>query len=39
LTRLGEEVLVRYRRMQTAMARALADDMAALKRVMRKAPK
>ncbi len=39
LTQLGQEVLARYRRMQTAMARALADDMAALKRVMRKAPK
>lgn len=39
LTPLGEAVLARYRRMQTAMARAIAGDMAALKRVMRKAPK
>jgi molybdate transport system regulatory protein len=39
LTPLGEDVLARYRRMQIAMARAIADDMAGLKRVMRKAPK
>jgi len=39
LTRLGEDVLARYRRMQTAMAQAIGADMAALKRVMRKAPK
>ena len=39
LTRLGEDVLARYRRMQTAMAQAIGADMAALKRGMRKAPK
>lgn len=39
LTPLGQDVLARYRRMQIAMARAIADDMAALKQVMRKAPK
>ncbi len=37
LTPLGEEVLARYRRMQGASAHAIADDLAALKRVMRKA--
>ena len=37
LTLLGEEVLARYRRMQDASAQAIADDLAALKRVMRKA--
>jgi molybdate transport system regulatory protein len=35
LTKLGEEVLARYRRMQTATGRAIADDLAALKRAMR----
>ena len=37
LTPLGEEVLTRYRRMQRATAKVIADDLAALKRVMRKA--
>jgi molybdate transport system regulatory protein len=37
LTRLGEEVLARYRRMQTATDRAIARDMAALKKAMRRA--
>jgi molybdate transport system regulatory protein len=37
LTPLGEKVLARYRRMQAATDAAIADDMAALKRAMRKA--
>jgi molybdate transport system regulatory protein len=37
LTPLGEEVLARYRRMQTATEEVIAGDLAALKRVMRKA--
>jgi molybdate transport system regulatory protein len=37
LTPLGAEVLARYRRMQTATETVIADDMAALKRAMRKA--
>jgi molybdate transport system regulatory protein len=37
LTPLGEDVLVRYRRMQRATGRAIAEDLRALKRVMRKA--
>ena len=37
LTPLGEEVLARFRRMQAASDKAIADDMAALKRAMRKA--
>ena len=37
LTALGEDVLARYRRMQGATERVIADDLAALKRVMRKA--
>jgi molybdate transport system regulatory protein len=37
LTPLGEEVLARYRSMQDASAQAIAADLAALKRVMRKA--
>jgi molybdate transport system regulatory protein len=36
LTPLGEDVLARYRRMQAATGRAIAGDMAALKRTMRK---
>jgi molybdate transport system regulatory protein len=36
LTPLGEEVLARYRRMQAATEAAIADDIAALKRAMRK---
>lgn len=36
LTRLGEDVLARYRHMQAATSRAIENDMAALKRVMRK---
>jgi molybdate transport system regulatory protein len=39
LTPLGEEVLARYRRMQAATGRAIAGDLAALSRVMRKRPK
>ena len=39
LTQLGEDVLTRYRRMQTATEEVIADDLAALKRVMRKAPR
>ena len=38
LTELGQDVLTRYRRMQGATAEVIADDLAALKRVMRKAP-
>jgi molybdate transport system regulatory protein len=37
LTQLGEEALARYRRMQAASEAVIADDLAALKRVMRKA--
>lgn len=37
LTALGEDVLVRYRRMQAATEQVIADDLAALKRAMRKA--
>ena len=37
LTPLGEEVLARFRRMQAATDKVIADDMAALKRAMRKA--
>ena len=36
LTPLGEDVLNRYRRMEAVTARALAHDLAALKRVTRK---
>jgi molybdate transport system regulatory protein len=36
LTALGEEVLIRYRRMQTAARRATADDLEVLRRKMRK---
>jgi molybdate transport system regulatory protein len=36
LTPLGEEVLGRYRRMQAATEAAIKDDLAALKRTMRK---
>jgi molybdate transport system regulatory protein len=36
LTALGEEVLVRYRRMQSAMLRATTGDLRALRRKMRK---
>lgn len=39
LTPLGEDVLRRFRRMQSASARAIAKDLAALKRVMRKTPR
>jgi molybdate transport system regulatory protein len=39
LTPLGEDVLRRFRRMQASSARATANDLAALKRVMRKAPR
>ncbi len=39
LTPLGEDVLMRFRRMQASSSRAIAKDLAALKRVMRKAPK
>jgi molybdate transport system regulatory protein len=39
LTPLGEEVLRRFRRMQDSSTRAIAADLAALKRVMRKSPK
>ncbi|MEE9589509.1 MAG: winged helix-turn-helix domain-containing protein [Hyphomicrobiaceae bacterium] len=39
LTPLGETVLNRFRRMQDSSSRAIAKDLAALKRVMRKAPK
>ena len=39
LTPLGEDVLARFRRMQTSSSRAIARDLAALKRVMRKAPR
>ena len=39
LTPLGENVLMRFRRMQAGSDRAIARDLAALKRVMRKAPK
>jgi molybdate transport system regulatory protein len=37
LTPLGEDVLTRYRRMQGATEQVIAEDLAALKRVMRKA--
>ena len=37
LTPLGEDVLARYRRMESATGRAVSHDLAALKRVMRKA--
>jgi molybdate transport system regulatory protein len=37
LTPLGEDVLVRYRRMQRETGRAVARDLASLARVMRKA--
>lgn len=36
LTPLGKEVLARFRRMQAATDKVIADDMAALKRAMRK---
>jgi molybdate transport system regulatory protein len=39
LTALGDEVLDRFRRMQASSALAIAGDLAALKRVMRKAPR
>lgn len=39
LTPLGEDVLARFRRMQDSSSRAIARDLAALKRVMRKAPR
>ena len=39
LTPLGEDVLARYRRMQQASDRAIAADLAAFQRVMRKRPK
>ncbi|HKQ55159.1 MAG TPA: LysR family transcriptional regulator [Methyloceanibacter sp.] len=39
LTPLGEDVLRRFRRMQASSSRAIARDLAALKRVMRKAPR
>ncbi len=39
LTPIGEDVLARYRRMQSATGRAVAHDLAALKRVMRKVHK
>jgi len=39
LTPLGEDVLHRFRRMQASSTRAIARDLAALKRVMRKSPK
>jgi molybdate transport system regulatory protein len=39
LTPLGEDVLRRFRRMQASSTRAIAADLAALKRVMRKDPK
>ena len=39
LTPLGEDVLARYRRMQSTTGRAVSHDLAALKRVMRKAQK
>lgn len=38
LTPLGKDVLVRFRRMQASSSRAIARDLAILKRVMRKAP-
>jgi molybdate transport system regulatory protein len=37
LTKLGEQVLARYRHMQAATEEVIADDLAALKRAMRKA--
>lgn len=37
LTAFGEDVLARYRHMQAATGRAISGDMAALKKVMRKA--
>jgi len=39
LTPLGEEVLSRYRAMQAATERAISNDLAALKRAMRKTRK
>jgi molybdate transport system regulatory protein len=39
LTPFGEDVLMRFRRMQASSSRAIARDLAALKRVMRKAPR
>ncbi len=39
LTPLGKNVLLRFRSMQASSERAIARDLAALKRVMRKAPK
>jgi molybdate transport system regulatory protein len=39
LTPFGEEVLARYRHMQAATGRAIAGDLSALKRVMRKSRK
>jgi molybdate transport system regulatory protein len=39
LTPLGEDVLRRFRRMQASSSRAIAKDLAALKRVMKKAPR
>jgi molybdate transport system regulatory protein len=39
LTPLGEDVLRRFQRMQASSARATAKDLAALTRVMRKAPR
>jgi len=35
LTPLGEEVLIRYRRMEASAARAIATDIAALRRKLR----
>ena len=39
LTPLGEDVLRRFRRMQASSSRAIAKDLVALKRLMRKAPR
>lgn len=39
LTAIGNDVLERYRRMEATTARAIADDLNALKRVARKPPK
>jgi molybdate transport system regulatory protein len=39
LTPLGEDVLARFRRMQASSSRAIAKDLAALKRLTRKAPR
>ena len=38
LTPLGEDVLARFRHMQASSSRAIAKDLAALKRLTRKAP-